>query len=181
MKRMILGTLALVMGIGLAAATGANAQTATSALSMNISVSPQCSITTTPVTWNGTWDGSSDVTGSGNVTVTCRNSTTPWNVAFDGGLNNLVNGHRTMGTSSGTWVGTTEMVALGNGDIEYVLTDGLGGPELGDNDFANTYPTAASKGGTGSSTFVVGGRILANPTFSGEGQYFDKVNITLHY
>lgn len=183
MRKLVLGSFAFVVAMGLAAFSY-GAQTAVSNLNMQITVTPQCSIQTTPIAWNGAWDGSAAVTGMGSVTVTCRNAGTPWNVAMDGGLNNSTGSMRSMGNTSGG-CGLSQCPP-GAGGIDYKIYQlTVGGTEWGDQGFANTFPAPAyPPNGTaaGSQTVNVAGEILANPNFvGGGGVWYDAVGITLHY
>jgi spore coat protein U-like protein len=143
------------------------AATETTTLDFSVTVVPTCAVTATDINFI-TYDGSGDLGGVGEITVTCT-ALTNYNIALDAGLN-FISGSRNL--SDGAY------------DLHYDIFQSVDlSSEWGDSDFANTYP-----GGT-SLSFIGSGSAYAHPIigylYGGQiapaGVYTDTVTVTVHY
>ncbi|MFQ5464952.1 MAG: spore coat protein U domain-containing protein [Thermodesulfobacteriota bacterium] len=179
MKRLILGSVAFVMAMGLAVASY-GATTATTSVGMSVNVVPQCSVSPTNITF-GSYDGTINVGGQGSIQVKCPAGTVV-DILLNGGMNQLsAAGHRMMGNTSGA--GQNNIPVLGTGAIEYTITKpGGSGDDWGDNG-ASHGGTAhqITVGSSGVSNVPINATLLANPGFRGAGQFYDGVSVTISY
>jgi spore coat protein U-like protein len=159
---------ALVVGACAASfATPATAGSKDTSLTVNATVSANCSISAAPVNF-GPVDTltATAVDGTGGVTVTCTNGT-GWTAAAD------------IGAGSGASFATRRMTSSGN-TLNYTLfTDSNRSIIWGDG--TGVTATVGNTGSGAAQVFTVYGRVPGGQSSAPAGSYSDTVNVTITY
>ncbi|WP_167737579.1 Csu type fimbrial protein [Sphingomonas parva] len=158
--------LAAAGALGFGAAP-AFAQTASSSLDVSATVTANCTVTTSPIAFGAVNTlSSSNVDGTGGVTVTCTNGTA-WAASADAG------------SGTGATLGNRRMTA-GSNQLSYNLyTDSGRSSVWGDG--TGSTATVANTGTGLAQDFTVYGRVAAGQTSVPAGSYSDTVAVTITY
>lgn len=153
------------LSFGLAAP--ALAQTASSSLDVSATVTPNCTVTTSPIAFGtvNTLSGS-NVDGNGGVSVTCTNGTA-W--AASAGT----------GSGSGASLASRRM-SSGSNVLNYNLYTNSSRNTIWGDGTASTS-TIANNGTGATQSFIVYGRIAAGQASVPAGNYSDTVSVTVSY
>ena len=162
-------TTALILGVLGAAtfSTPALAGTASSTLSVNATVTANCTVSTTALNFGSVNTlSASAVDGTGGVTVTCTNGSA-WTAAADAG------------SGTGATLATRRLTSGGNA-LNYALyTDAGRSTVWGDG--TGSTATVGNTGSGSAQTFTVYGRIAGGQNGAPAGTYADTVSVTITY
>src|SRR5437764_15442491 len=151
--------------IGMLIALPALAGTATTTLSVSLTINAGCNVSSSPIAFPAQSVLASAVSQSGSVSVTCTN-TTPYNVGLD------------KGAGSGASVSNRLMTGPASATVSYGLYQDSGHST----NWGNTVGTDALAGtGNGSAqTLTVYGQV-GSQTTPAPGAYADTVNVTVTF
>ncbi len=166
-RKLQIALIGFALVIGIAPLTNALAATVTTTLPVSLTITAgACQVQATSINF-GNVPSTTDVTGTGTITVTCS-SGTPYTVTLDGGLH-AGNTHRFLASSAG-------------GSVAYDLYKDTANTQVwGDSGFASTYPNGTAVVGTGTGSgqpLTVFGKTLSN-TANVPGTYTDTVVVTV--
>jgi spore coat protein U-like protein len=160
-------TAILVAACAAAFAAPAHAGSQSSPLTVNATVTGNCSISTSALSF-GSVDtlSASPVLGTGGVTITCTNGTA-WSAAADAGA------------GSGATLATRRMTSAGN-TLNYMLYTDSGRTTVW-GDGTGTTAAIASTGSGAAQSVTIYGRVPAGQTSAPAGSYSDTVGVTVTY
>jgi spore coat protein U-like protein len=168
-KKIIAGLAAIALPMAAVLATppyhGASAATATTTLSVTLTIVAGCEVASSPVAFVTASVLSTAVDVTGSVTVTCTN-TTPYTVSLDAG------------GGAGATVAARRMTGPASATVTYSLYRDAARTQLWGETIGTD--TAAGTGNGSGQALTVYGRVPTQTT-PAPGSYTDSVNVTVTY